>query len=296
MVFELKNVLGLASFAMLLSACAPSNEQVISNKSIIERESLLKRSSSQIVNGEIVSENDPISKSTVSIYFLISEEDGTAASICTGTLIKKNVILTAAHCLKDASELDLNVPIKTFVSRLRVGFGPKIVGNISNREVSFLKINKYIIHPRYTSGSVKTALEKEMPDIALLQLEEDAPDSYEPAILGTDSDLIKEGTIVTLAGYGIVSGVNQTSATQLMKVNVRIDFPKLTSVQFGFLVVNGKTSCSGDSGGPAYLKTKSGMLVVVGVTSWGDLTCEKVGVYTSVSALSGFITDSIANL
>ncbi len=287
-----KKILSIACTLGLVSACAPTSN---SPKTTNDTELNLNFSSSRIVNGESVEDADPISKSTVALYFLISTQNGTVANFCTGTLIKKNVVLTAAHCLKDASELDLKVPLETFVSRIRVGFGTQIVDSITNPKVSFLKVKNFSVHPEYISNSVKTALEKPMPDMALLQLESNAPAPYIPAALGVNPNLLQEGTLLTLAGYGYTSGVDKTDATQLMKVTVTVAEPHLSSVQFAYLVVDGKGSCSGDSGGPAYISSKAGKLTVVGVTSWGDETCVKLGAYTSVAALAGFINSSIAS-
>ena len=50
----------------------------------------------------------------------------------------------------------------------------------------------------------------------------------------------------------------------------------------------GVGSCSGDSGGPAFLKV-NGQELLWGVTSRGDQTCAQVGIYTMISPYMSFI-------
>lgn len=53
---------------------------------------------------------------------------------CTGSLIAKNAVLTAAHCLKDYKR-------KNIVVRLGV--------NKPGREMEKMKVSKFVVHPKY---------------------------------------------------------------------------------------------------------------------------------------------------
>jgi V8-like Glu-specific endopeptidase len=294
---KLRNLVCIAGSCLaLLNACSPTTNNKASVQSEYSSEGFqLGLAQSRIVNGEPVADEDPVAKSTVALYLADKEQTGSVRNICTGTLIAKNIVISAAHCFKDVAELFLKIPLDELIQRMRIGFGTQIVKSESDSRVTFIKIKKVILHPDYVSNMVKQAKRIPMPDLSLIQLESDAPDSAIPTLLGLNmSNIIQKGTPLTLAGYGLTSGEEQTQAKQLMKVDVNIYNPALTSAQFSYNVVDEKTACMGDSGGPAYYKTDKGSMVVVGVTSWGDNTCTSIGVYTNIPAFSDFISSTIA--
>ncbi len=283
----------------VLSACSPSQNQLGKNLSNTSQEPSLHlgfSDSNYIVNGEPVKTDELVAKSTVALYLAGKRDDGSVQGICTATLIAKDVILTAGHCIKDVAEVFLKIPLESLIARLRVGFGLPRVTKESDSQVTFLKVKKVLVHPNYESEMVKKAKSVAMPDLTVILLDGEAPAGYEPVALGTDINLIEKGANITLAGYGYTSGSEFTLPTQLMKVDVSITEPKMTSAQFSYTTVDGKTACMGDSGGPAYMKGKNGEFFVVGVTSWGDSSCSRYGVYTNVPAFSDFILNSMASL
>lgn len=287
-------ILITGSCLALLNACSPTNHQPDIQTSNSDSSTNLGHSQSKIVNGEAVIEDDPIAKATVAIYLIDALRPASLQNFCTGTLVAKNIVITAAHCIKDFADM-LDISSEELIKRTRIGFGTRVVKDDTDSKVSFETIKQVIIHPDYTGDMVRNAKRVPMPDLALILLENDAPATTIPATLGSNlSHLIKSGTPLTLAGYGVTSGVQKTLATQLMKVDVTIGNPKLTSAQFSYNVINRKSACMGDSGGPAYVKTEDGNLTVIGVTSWGDRTCTSIGVYTSIPAFSEFITDAMA--
>lgn len=294
--FKLKPIIIGASL-IILGACSQNNNSSIKSITTAEEDSFqLELSRSNIVNGEPVTTTDVVSKSTVALYLANPTQSGPAQNFCTGTLITKTIVLTAAHCVKDVAEEFLNISLNALTKRMRVGFGLKTVKNENNPLVTFVKVKQLIVHPDYVTNMVENAQNVPMPDLAILLLESEAPSDFVPAEMGFDPQLIQQGLALTLAGYGYTSGTELTLPGQLMKVDVTVSEPHLTSAQFAYSVVDGKSACMGDSGGPAYITTKEGNLILVGVTSWGDSTCSKVGVYTSIPAFEKFISSSIASL
>jgi len=246
--------------------------------------------SASIVGGETVEAADPVALSTVALYFNPARSNR-VMNFCTGTIVTGELVLTAAHCLVDVAD-DLKVSLDELKDQILIGFGTQIVTQRTDSRVRFISLRSLLVHQDYKISSVQNASKEPMYDIALVRLSERIPEGYRVARLATDESYLTEGQRLTLAGYGLVNGVTQEEAKNLQKVEVRVTVPKLTSVQFAYHVVGGKSACSGDSGGPAYAINARGHLVVVGVTSWGDQFCKLMGVYTSVPALSGWIHEA----
>lgn len=247
-----------------------------------------------IIGGEEVQPNEPFAQSTVALYMPMTEPSEGIANFCTGTLIDKDVVLTAAHCFADVAELSLNIPVEELVPKVRIGFGLNLVTSEQDPQVTFVKIKQVVIHPEYRAGSVSRATRTPMPDVAIVQLEKEAPEFATPATLGVDSTLIAAGREITLAGYGVTSGRTRTLPKQLMRVKVNIHNPQITTAQFTYKVINGKSACFADSGGPAYFEVAPNQFVVGGITSWGDGFCSRVGAYTSIPAFADFINETVS--
>ncbi len=289
-IYATVKLLATTFMVTTLIHCAPKN-QVNDHQSSFEH----FQDSKQIVNGEAVKENDPIAASTVALYIEM-QEAGRARfqNICTGTLIKSEFVMTAAHCLADVAE-SLQISISDLMKQLYVVFGTKVVLSKNDPDVQVIALASGLVHPEYQVGSVARAEEEPMYDIAILKLTQAAPKTARPAKLGLDIEL-KKGMSLILAGYGLTNGYLHYRAKSLNKVEVTINNPAINPVQFSYVTIGGKSACSGDSGGPAYLIDQSGELNVVGVTSWGDEYCRDIGAYTSIPAFKDWIMQSIASL
>lgn len=249
-----------------------------------------------IIGGEAVTTEDPLSRSTVAIYMPKPAPSAGISNFCTGTLITKKIILTAGHCFLDVSHYHARVPLEEFIPSLRIAFGVNVVKDENDQNVVFRKIARVIIHPDYRAGMVRRALKVPMPDVALILLNEEAPAFMQPVGMVMETSLVEKGRKVTLAGFGVTEPSLNALPKQLMKAVVTIDNPQLTSAQFSYRVNDGKSACFADSGGPAYATTENNENLVIGITSWGDPNCAKMGVYTSVPAFAPFINEAIGKL
>jgi secreted trypsin-like serine protease len=239
-------------------------------------------SDASIVNGETVQAAEDITKSTVNIYMTFGPRNSPQfTNFCSGTLIAPDLVVTAAHCIVDLAQ-DLKWNKATYLKNVKVGFGNEIVKSLRDSRVRFVGLKDLKVHEGYTPESLQNAEKEPMKDIALLRLSQRAPAGFVPAQLPLATTALKAGDRVTLAGFGLINGIFGVQATSLNKVDVTIHNPKMTEAQFSYLTEKGQTACSGDSGGPAYLRDSQGKLVVVGVTSWGDNQCVEKGVYTSL--------------
>lgn len=287
----IKNTLLLTTI-LAFAACSQAPQNQNTNNQI-EAQS----QDSNIVNGAPVLKVDPISQATVALY--VEQSEGRTVSqmnFCTGTLIAEDVVLTAAHCFADFAE-EMNESVENLSRKVSVGFGLPVVKSNRDKKVEFRTIKSVVVHPEYKVGAVEEAFKTPMKDVALIYLNDVAPKTARPAKLLQDASVLKKGTELTLAGYGLVLAFPfSIQAKRLMKVNVTIDNPALTEVQFTYMAQNSRGSCSGDSGGPAYLVTEDDDLIVAGVTSWGDFYCQSIGAYTSVPAMHSWIEETIQAL
>jgi MYXO-CTERM domain-containing protein len=213
--------------------------------------------------------------------------------MCTGTLITRWVVLTAAHCTKNDRTGATFSP-----SAFRVVFYSGAATYLAERAVSEVRP-----HASYDSNSL-------VNDIALLRLSSDAPTTVTPiphlqgAQAVTSADL---GVLLEFVGYG----ETQTGSTG-RKLTVTNQLDKVCTSLGGCSWYLGGQSlylarntlcydqtpggpCSGDSGGPAFL-LRGGQEYVAGVTSYGDQNCSWYGCSTKVDAFEGWINDFIGGV
>ena len=257
----------LVSSLFLMAACAPQNSP-----------NLTLADNTAIVGGDKVEAASNIGRSTVGIY------ESKIGYICSGTLIAKNLVLTAAHCV-DPNAKDLAI---YFTAEMK---------KASKEQIR--RVTGQVVHDGYT-GAVQT---KDTNDIAVLRFEGEAPAGYTVAPILFEQGHLNNDVKTIVAGYGLNwTIVMSKGAGTLRTTRLSIDdinFSR-TEVMLGQSLRKG--ICSGDSGGPAYLEI-NGRLHVWGVASRGDslpglLTpkCMLFSVFTRVDAHQTFIQDAVAEL
>ncbi|HWU42517.1 MAG TPA: trypsin-like serine protease [Bdellovibrio sp.] len=281
-------VVGILS-TLTLAACSNNG----ANKSQIAATST---NDSAIINGTVVSAQEALSKNIVGIFSRHDGEDGVA--ICTGSLLKGNLVLTAAHCVDDFMYIVFSTDMDSAVR-----------GQV-------LAVDKVAVSPYWSS---RQNADKDHGDVALVHFVGTAPSDYTPATLLNDTSVLKNGASVVLAGYGanevtrtpidtntypdLVSAVqagkvicddpkaltncaevDMPGAGVLRKTSVTIEDAKFAQSEVLLNQRNGTGACHGDSGGPAYA-TVNGQLYLWGVTSRGERDpnndCSQYSVYTN---------------
>jgi secreted trypsin-like serine protease len=287
-----------------IAACAPKSSDMPAN---------LKNSS--VINGTLVKEADVIAMSTVAIY---NTKD---MYLCTGTIIGENIVLTAAHCAPEKP------------SQLKIVFSTDMDDTLNSREPDVLAervlpVTDFKAHSKWDPNN--ETVQFNTFDIALIKFKGSLPKGFVAASIIKDDSTLKKGDVITVAGFG-VSFVDTTKeinpkkyphiqeaieAGQVIcdedskgnpincfKVEMEgegilrtTEAPISMVIETEFHLNETKAgTCSGDSGGPAYVKNGNELLLV-GVTSRGSALCNEVGVYTRAQTFKTWIDETIKTL
>jgi hypothetical protein len=228
-----------------------------------------------IKNGTASSDPNGIRRHVVQIK-------GPNGTQCSGTVIAKRLILTAAHCFL-------------------AGHGNYVVRALDPRfRFRFAGATQVAIHPGFDVSALGTS--GPLNDIALLRIDRDFPAWLVPARVEGSRGLGSNGFVdVVAAGYGMnrdkkVRSAGTLRETRFAMLNQVDDPSKLL-----FLIDrHGRTKqlstgvCRGDSGGPVFRRTQHGYVlvgVISAVIAGRDTDCGAVTAVTATSAYRGFVQD-----
>lgn len=195
---------------------------------------------------------------------------------CTGTLTDKNIVLTAAHCIPP-NPRSMYVIFSTSLKNANTSNAAPVIAAI----VSLLW--------------GKSTGEKNTGDIAVVKFQGQAPTGYVPVNVLKNSNYLAPSAFTLLAGYGLDDGTTQTGSGILRETFTVLSNPRYSQTEAVLDQTIGRGTCSGDSGGPAFLLL-NGAYYIWGITSRGDAQCKKTGVYTVVVPYQLFIDTAIRQL
>ncbi|CAN8013906.1 unnamed protein product, partial [Ixodes persulcatus] len=209
---------------------------------------------------------------------------------CGGSIIKPDIVVTAAHCLQRH--------VYTLLADIIVQAGLLDINKPPNyRQVR--SVQKFAVHEWYDFPA---------NDIALLKLAAPFDFTESQGHIGAVCLPAKDHPLknnVEVTGWETTSS-RGPSSSHLLAVSVPVISSMIcrlkTSRSYDSKTMfctgsPGKDSCQEDSGGPAVQK-KSGSSILVGVVSYGDC-CAKApmySVYTRVPAYTDWIPENIAKL
>lgn len=260
-------------------ACSPQIDSAPEMDSSFNIQETTEQDFLGIIAGEPVAAEDVIGTSTVMIL-----DAQTGENFCTGTLISKNLVLTAAHCTSENPR------------SMKIGFAKEVPR--PGRQVPSRQVISGMVHPNWPKLTYET--EKNWGDIALLRFEGSVPEGYSPAKILSQKAAVQNGRPAILAGFGDMNKKPLQSAQRLMRAKVIVTDAQYSETEVLFEQFEGRGACHGDSGGPAFL-TLAGRSVVFGVTSrsatlGGGETCLEGSVYTNTATVMDFIRQAASDL
>lgn len=219
--------------------------------------------------------------------------------LCGGSLIDKNIVLTAAHCLYDENGTEITADNITV-----------IVGGYDRSSVSrssVFNISNTAIHSDYDSEDITKG-----NDLSLLTLESTITDITPLEIASTDTTVqaIDSEGDVTVLGWGSTVGYeyDETVAGSYPAILQEAVLPLKTDQQCADIYdsyydsssmlcagTEGIDSCQGDSGGPLVINN-NGTWQQIGIVSWGAgcASAAYPGVNTRVSEFEDWIASYIS--
>ncbi|MEJ7842347.1 MAG: serine protease [Rubrobacter sp.] len=188
---------------------------------------------------------------------------------CGGTLIDRNSVLTASHCMEDVRAAQLRVTVGiTSLKEERQGQRRSVVAIAR--------------HPKYTNSNISFRY-----DAAVLTLDRPIKNIAPVRIPATTSNALETpGRPATVAGWGSTvkqpangGGRPPDAPVRMREAQVPVvsddkarrvydsRYAKRLMLAAG---EEGKDTCQGDSGGPIFVEKSTGSVRQIGITSFGD--------------------------
>lgn len=200
---------------------------------------------------------------------------------CGGVLIRRNVVMTAAHCQG---------------SYIKAVLGLHNLRQMEKSQQNIL-VRKLYISPNYSQETL-------YHDIMLLRLSRKAILNKKVGLLRlpNSSNILKVGEECTTAGWGMLSSRNDTYADTLHEVQLRVQndslcenlFPSTYEPKSQLCVGepdSTKATFQGDSGGPLVCNN-----VAQGIVSYGNENGKPPGVFTRISSFLPWIRATLRRM
>ncbi len=219
---------------------------------------------------------------------------------CTASFITRRVLLTAAHCIKEGHEHEV-------IAMANEQFGP-------------LKVERIVVHPDYlrlraAQSTLSTTPAPSVsrgpksphwPDLAIvfLEVKTDAVAQVlarvQPVSVAQADASFGGSFLVRSFGFGLASAQSETSDGQLRVAEFRGYVYEPTLSYFRVAITQRMGLCSGDSGGPALLRSSTGVWSLLGVLAYTETTevgdrevCDLSATYVNVGPYVNWIVSEL---
>mmetsp|Transcript_41933 Transcript_41933/g.47654 ORF Transcript_41933/g.47654 Transcript_41933/m.47654 type:complete len:704 (-) Transcript_41933:39-2150(-) len=210
---------------------------------------------------------------------------------CGASLIEKDILLTAAHCIGVATN-------QVYIGQSRK-FGTAGTGVRRT-------IIQRVPHPNYNDRTVNY-------DYMLLKLNSPVNTTeYPPIQLNNNGAVPMNEQILTVIGFGAQNQGSTATPSRLQEVDVNYistntcNNPSSYSGQVqgetmfcaGIEGEGGRDACQGDSGGPIFYEKEDGIFEQVGIVSWGRGCAQRryPGIYSRISGVIDWIQTEVCDL
>jgi secreted trypsin-like serine protease len=192
--------------------------------------------------------------------------------LCTGTVIGRDLVLSAAHCVASGRDY-------------------KLYESGADGQPQFSDIARVVRHPQFSMDNYKNA--RVTADLALLKLAKPLPARFAVAAIGVPAKPVAPGDRFTVAGYGVAAPGNGRTSGRARRAELAVTGrPGSLQIRLVDPVGGGERaglgSCEGDSGAPAFMG-RDGVMMMIGVVSWatGPKLTAGCGGLTGLTPLAG---------
>jgi len=263
---------GAISLMMALTACLPSKTSTVNSA-----QDMIEEDTTHIFGGSEVPTDTDLSKAVFELRFQENSDD----KICTASRISENALITAAHCAMSDS--------------IQVYQNQKLASKVLTKKV----------HPSYLERKAQIQREKQWTqgnefDVALLFISDSDETSVEFEIASEEWSSTQGAEQLTVAGFGWASYNAMSGAREGTNDLKQVDLESRPSERkeiLSFQQTQGRGICVGDSGGPAFASSPSGLIlygVAISVQNPGDASvCKGVSSFINVVHLRSWIAENL---
>lgn len=248
----------------------------------------------EVING-LPAHNHFLSQSVVGLLVHFSDTDDSKdkrwLQWCTGSVLSKHFILTAAHCVSGVEPEDLQINFSQSTVLTEDQYDNRTQVSDLNSRFIIRQAEIIYTHPKYDGFG--------QHDLAIIVLKEEIPDSARPVMLLPEkylrpelnqTSLEKQIWPLLIFGFGIIQESQFVESDQLRFTEVNAEFSQ------NFVLADqtkGQGACTGDSGGPAFIQILENYYQV-GVAHGPhppSLTCHEQGEWVNPGLDKLFILD-----